>query len=276
MIRPGFPRTRAGELISGNTGDVWPPLGNGSEAEGWRMGHTEISSSDVLAASMRRIYADILGQVPEGWALCRLWHFVPDINEPTSAGRDRYMDFCMGREAGFADSSLILKGWPAASAVGAGQSPGLVAFVLTRGCVRLVENPFQTPAWRYPERYGPSPPAFSRACEVKTPGESVLFVSGTASVRGSETLHAGDTLSQIQVTEENLREVSMAAGWGRDFGGTGVRWRHWRVYLRHKADLPAAQAWLARVAGPADLVVMIQADICRADLMLEVDLTVCR
>ena len=44
-----------------------------------------------------------------------------------------------------------------------------------------------------------------------------------------------------------------------------------RVYLRHAADFPAIRATLAELLGAAADIVYVQADICRADLLLEIE-----
>ena len=61
-------------------------------------------------------------------------------------------------------------------------------FIASRAPAESAENPRQVSAYDYPPRYGPRSPSFSRA----TRGAGLVFVSGTASVVGHETKHAGD------------------------------------------------------------------------------------
>jgi chorismate lyase/3-hydroxybenzoate synthase len=80
--------------------------------------------------------------------------------------------------------------------------------------------------------------------------------------------------AQLDCTLDNLRLISSAAGLGEDLGVGRKLQRHFKVYVRHAGDLPAVQARLERsLLKPADSVIYLQADICRAELILEIEAT---
>jgi enamine deaminase RidA (YjgF/YER057c/UK114 family) len=165
------------------------------------------------------------------------------------------------------------EGAPAACALGPAHGPLAIACLSGALPARPVENPRQVSAYRYPTSYGPRSPSFSRAAVVDAGGGRLLLLSGTASIVGHESLHAGDVRAQTDETLRNLQAVSDAAS------DATHRYDLCRaqlnVYLRHAADADAVIARLARALGtdsPAlrDLLVL-QADVCRAELLVEIE-----
>ena len=55
-----------------------------------------------------------------------------------------------------------------------------------------LENPRQTAAYHYGAAYSPQSPKFSRGMALRYGPETILFVSGTASITNAETRHPGD------------------------------------------------------------------------------------
>ena len=164
---------------------------------------------------------------------------------------------------------------PAASAVGCDDTTLALFFLAAAAEPRHWENPEQTPAWAYPLDYGPRPPSFARATTVRVAGDSWSFLSGTSAIKGHRTQAPGDFAGQANCTFDNLRLVGAQLGFGGAFAFPANARRHWRVYLRHAADLPAAQAlFAAAFPGEAGLATFLRADICRSDLALEIEVTI--
>lgn len=188
--------------------------------------------------------------------LLRVWNYVRDING-VERGLERYRAFCAGRYEAFARHGYAMRGdLPAASAVGMGGGGVASYFVASRAPAAAVENPRQVNAWEYPPRYGPRSPSFSRA----TRGAGLLFISGTASVVGHETVHAGNVAAQIEETLVNLDAVVRAGG--------AEALLMMKVYVRRAADYPFIAARLAEMQVPA---IFLRADLCRADLLVEIE-----
>jgi chorismate lyase / 3-hydroxybenzoate synthase len=199
-----------------------------------------------------------------GQHLLRVWHILDAINRD-HAGLERYRAFCIGRsralnDAGFADQAL-----PAASGVGA-NAPGLmISFIAASEPGMQIENPRQVSAFRYPERYGPKSPSFSRALTFPlTPNSTLLFISGTASIRGHETMHPGALDKQFDETCRNLDAVMNAAG-------QPCRLEALRVYIRHDEDAPDVIAMTRRHFGDDLGIIPLKSAICRSDLLLEIE-----
>src|ERR1044071_8154692 len=201
------------------------------------------------------VYDRLLGVTrAEGYPhLLRVWNHVRDINR-VDDGLERYRAFCAGRHEVFAKHGYSMRGdLPAASAVGMRVGGVTSYFLASREPVVNVENPRQVSAYDSPPRYVPRSPSFSRA----TRGAGLVFVSGTASVVGHETVHVGDVGAQLEETLVNLDTVAGAH-----------ELLMMKVYVRRAADYALIAARLAERRVPA---IFLRADLCRADLLVEIE-----
>jgi chorismate lyase/3-hydroxybenzoate synthase len=203
--------------------------------------------------------------------LLRVWNYLDAITAGHGDG-ERYRQFCVGRARGLGtfDASTL----PAATAIGrCDEARVLQVYWLSAAAPGTpVENPRQVSAWRYPREYGPQPPSFARAMLPPTDTRMPLLLSGTASVVGHATMHAGALLAQLGETFANFDALLGAAraqqpALPAEFGA-GTRLK---VYVRDRADMPAvAEALHARFGGRVPLF-LLHAAICRRDLAVEID-----
>lgn len=209
--------------------------------------------------------------------LFRFWNYIADINTH-SFGLERYWQFNLGRQEAFlAHGREVIGNVPAACALGFAHRSGKVtltiAFLAGRVAPRNIENPRQTSAYQYPPQYGPRSPTFSRASLVNLGNNEVLFISGTASIVGHATLHPSDVIAQTRETVTNIEAVlaeANAVSVNTQFNLAGL---HYKVYLRHVSDLEAVRAELERMVGSQLNAIYLQADVCREDLLLEIEAT---
>lgn len=227
----------------------------------------------ALQSATRSAYAQLFAlldrlQFSQLW---RIWNFIPRINAHEH-NLERYRQFNIERQAAFAASGRALAGnVPAASAVGTRGGQLVIYFLAGRRAPIAIENPRQISAYRYPAEYGPRSPIFSRASLVDTGAQELLFISGTASIVGHRTLHANDVAAQ---TRELLANIDCVLGEAngrtkrRQFGRGDLTYK---IYLRHAADIEAVKEVLGHwLGGPAPALYM-QADICRAELLVEIE-----
>lgn len=233
--------------------------------------------SSGLEALARRAYADLFACLAlMGFAhLHRLWNYLPRINDD-GGGLERYRQFNAGRQQAFLDAGQpAFEGSPAACALGLHRGGLVLRFLAGKLPPQPIENPRQTPAWRYPADYGPRAPTFSRAAVVHQPGGTKqLFVSGTASIVGHATVHVDDLHAQLAETLRNLDAVMAEAN--RHGGGRfALADCDAVVYVRHPADATELHDRLAVAIGPDShfvrRAVFLHADICRRDLLLEIE-----
>ena len=264
--------SQAAESRSGRSGAVhWQADGD------WAFGYLELAHADTnLAETTRSAYHDVFAALKDCGRpqVLRLWNYLPRINAD-GGGLERYRQFNIGRQQAFIDAGRdALKGSPAACALGTSgaQSGGLaIRFLAGRVAPRPVENPRQVPAYRYSSSFGPRPPTFSRAALADAGGgRLLLFISGTASIVGEDSLHPGDVIAQTQETLRNLQAVLDAAMQHCSAHFT-LADLQCTVYLRHSADAAPVLALLAQAMPGALPLRCVQADICRAELLVEIE-----
>ncbi|MDP2238779.1 MAG: hypothetical protein Q8K18_01285 [Burkholderiales bacterium] len=205
--------------------------------------------------------------------LFRVWNYIADINAH-SFGLERYRQFNLGRQDAFlAHGRDVVGNVPAASALGSARGPLTIAFLAGHAAPLSIENPRQISAYQYPQQYGPRSPTFSRASLVRLGQDEVLFVSGTASVVGHATLHPADVVAQTRETMANIKAVLAEANRLASQPGFDLASLYYRVYVRRPDDLAQIRAELARCVGDALKAVYLQADVCRQDLLLEIEAT---
>lgn len=256
--------------VSGPREQVFP-FGKGvaSESRGWTVSSAPgllvaavaaPVDADSVESETTRLYAALF-EITKGRHLCRVWHFVPDILSRPAGREETYRRFCRARADAF--ESVFDGGaetrMPAASAVGVDGDRLVIVAVASDAVPKHFENPLQTPAYRYPEKYGPRPPSFARATRAATPAGEWVFISGTAAVRGSETWHAGDFAAQEATMRENLAVMLRETGAGAEAALSFTR-----TYLK-----PGAVASVVHDAGE----LRVRAEICRPDLLVETEVT---
>jgi chorismate lyase / 3-hydroxybenzoate synthase len=204
--------------------------------------------------------------------LVRIWNYLPNINAQAD-GDERYRHFNAARQMAFRKSGRATMGTvPAASALGSpAGSPLSIYFLAARSSPRMIENPRQTSAYHYPPKFGRHSPIFSRACVWGEPGRSKLFISGTASIVGHESIHGGDVEAQTRETLVNISALVAEAN--RIVGAPRYSPQDLmlKVYVRNASDLPAVKATLAERLGTVAGIVFLQADVCREDLLVEIE-----
>ncbi len=203
--------------------------------------------------------------------LLRCWNYMADINGH-SAGLERYRQFNLGRHGAFlAHGRDVVGSVTAACALGFAQGPLMIAFLAGRVAPLAIENPRQVSACHYPRQYGPRSPTFARANLVRWGSQELLFVSGTASIVGHATLHPGDVVAQTRETINNIEALLAEANRVAGQASFSLADLLYKVYVRHPADLRQIQTELAQRVGHSLRAVYLQADVCRQDLLIEIE-----
>lgn len=208
--------------------------------------------------------------------LLRIWNYLPQINTETF-GLERYRQFNIGRQEAFLKAGrAAFKGAPAACALGSQGEHLVIYFIAARNEPIAIENPRQVSAYHYPTQYGPKAPTFSRASLTHTASQSLFFISGTASIIGHESVHVGDVTAQTQETFNNL-DVVIANANANTVTQAKQPWSYadlyLKVYVRHAQELDLIKTVIAQRAPQVLAVAYLQADICRDDLLVEIEAT---
>ena len=227
----------------------------------------------ALTAATTAAYAQIFATLEAtGYRqLLRVWNHVSGIDQPVDAG-ERYWLFNNARYQSFvACDRPTADTVPAASAVGTPrESPLIIYFLAGMTVAQMLENPRQVSAYQYPAQYGPRSPTFSRAV-LLADGDGTLMISGTASIVGHESVHTDDASAQTNESLANIGALIDAANRHLSAKRFVLQELAYKVYVRNAADLPAVTDAMHRKVGATALVAYVRADICRRDLLVEIE-----
>jgi len=216
--------------------------------------------------------------------LLRVWNYFPQINQEEQA-LERYQSFCRGRHQAFQLFTVTESRLPAATAIGT-HSPGLLIYFMAAKQPGIqIENPRQLSAFHYPRQHGPNSPRFSRAI-LKPWSTTVnhLYVSGTASIVGHETCYIQDTELQLIETLRNLESLINHAN-HYSLLPIPKRATLLKIYIRQPPHFEFIRQYLQnehvgiqnKFCTPrANLdagvpMIFLQSDICRSNLLLEIE-----
>lgn len=243
-----------------------------------------LQHEDAPADAFRQVSYDAYKALLRGVAasrhdnVVRIWNYFPHINEG-AGDAEKYRQFSVGRAEAFDELGAGLEIVPAGTATGAAEGgPVSIVALVSKHAFRPAENPRQVSAYKYPRRYGPKSPKFSRGGSVAAGDHYLFLISGTAAVVGHESAHPYETTSQITETLENLERLSSVLSEAAtelprlELDEDCVL----RVYLRTPDDYDLVAGILGEALGHiGDNVIFLHSDICRRELMVEIDGTRC-
>jgi enamine deaminase RidA (YjgF/YER057c/UK114 family) len=112
------------------------------------------------------------------------------------------------------------------------------------------------PAGHLPERTSPK---FERAKRLAWDGGEIVFVSGTASIVGEQSVGLGDPVEQTRTTLGHI---------GGLLGGETPSYL--RAYVKHARDIAAVRG-VCEKTYPHTPVTYVEADVCRGELLVEIE-----
>lgn len=232
---------------------------------------------------------DIIGEVlrAEGFGvedIARQWNYIERITE-TNNGAQRYQDFNDSRSRFYAPC-LWSNGYPAATGIGT-QGGGIIIELdaFRDGSQRYnkgIDNPLQVAAHSYSETVlvagvakSKSTPKFERARIVEGDGAGLIYISGTAAIRGEESCEGCDAALQTRLTMENIDFLAgeqNRKGHNIDIEGLDD-YSVLRVYIKYGHDADAVRDSLTEHYPNAGLILLL-ADVCRDELLVEIETTI--
>lgn len=201
-------------------------------------------------------------------SIVRQWNYIERITA-YEADDQHYQSFNNARAA-FYNKTDWERGYPAATGIGADWGGILVDFdaaVLAREEDRIapVDNKLQVAAHKYSGQVlknasnRKETPKFERAKSLTISGNPFVYISGTAAIRGEESLKDVGVEKQLRITMENIAELTR-----------GTRLVLLRVYLKNEDDFSASETLLSKLA-PGLPVSYLRADVCRDELLIEIE-----
>ena len=199
-------------------------------------------------------------------SILRQWNYVERITH-RSGDYQNYQALNDARTEFYAGSSWP-SGYPAATGIGVAAGGIHVDLNAATGVEAIpVDNPFQIAAHSYSSRVIvgegselKSTPKFERAKRVLYRDIPLEYISGTAAIRGEETLADAAIGAQTLATIENMRALMPP----------GYAMRSARVYVKHEREAAEVKAIVERELPGVDLIFVV-ADICRPELKVEIE-----
>jgi enamine deaminase RidA (YjgF/YER057c/UK114 family) len=192
--------------------------------------------------------------------VARTWFFLDDILA-------WYPEFNDVRTKAYSRVKFKTGSLPASTGV-AGRNPARSALTLAAWAiqpanssteVREVASPLQCPA----PAYGSS---FSRAMEVSSSSGRRLFISGTASIAPEgQTLWPDDAAKQVDLSMKVIDAILRSRGF------TFADLTRATAYFKDASDVPVFTAWCSANKLPLPTVVTALCEICRDDLLFELE-----
>jgi enamine deaminase RidA (YjgF/YER057c/UK114 family) len=210
-------------------------------------------SFKMLDGSLNKVGMDI-GNV------ARTWFYLTDL-------LNWYDDFNSVRNEYYTAKGVFERLIPASTGIGAGNLRGssllLGGYALKEKQnsikIEAVESPFQCPACDYKS-------SFSRAVEINHPDYRHLIVSGTASITPEgETANIGSIRKQVELTMKVVNGILQSREMTWENVNRGI------VYFKNKNDIHTFENYCADHNMPVLPLSMIQADICRDELLFEIE-----
>ncbi len=214
------------------------------------------------------------------FSLIRVWNYVPsiikDLDDP-KYDCEIYRCFNHGRYTAFKNHfGANHSKWkiPAASAVGCNDQMMKIEFFASDVNPVYINNKIQTPSIDYSEKYGNVPPVFSRGVIFKKNNQTFLISAGTASVVNEETLHKNNLYGQLMQSIQNLRILTSQFNLKQynvhySFGLEDLVLL--RTYYRKESDRQFLSKMLKKIVVSNCQLSFLKADICRKDLLVELE-----
>lgn len=229
------------------------------------------SSGDDISAGSVGIF-NVLGNILRGEgfnvdSIVRQWNYIGNITSFDDSGNQHYQMFNNAR-TDFYSSWVWSDGYPAATGIGtSGQSVVVDADAVMLKCadfeIRPIDNKLQIAAHAYSENVlekadtGLTTPKFERAKSLGYGNERMVYVSGTAAIRGEKSI-TDDVVEQLHVTMENIRQLT---------GDSEIKLL--RIYLKNEEDYEVVHQIMAEYQNISQSYLL--ADVCRDELLIEIE-----
>jgi len=249
--------------------------------------------ADSLELSIRKQSDAIFSKIEEilsfekmpVFSIIRQWNYIEHIVKK-SDGRQNYQDFNDSRTR-FYNKTTWGNGYPAATGVGTccgGVMIDLEALHSDSPDIEVValNNSLQVPAHAYSPRVligeedekngQKTTPKFERAKLVRNGIKGIIYVSGTAAIRGELSLENVGIEEQTRITLENIEHLisngTLVSAGIENVAGT--RLCSLRVYLKEEHFFESAKKIVdEKYAGLPS--VYLKGDVCREELLVEIE-----
>ena len=221
--------------------------------------------------------------------IIRQWNYIGEILTITKTDLSEIQNYQIFNEVRheYYQKYKRLPGFPAATGIGCRYNSVAIdfnAFSFKSDCYDImIDNPLQVNPYAYEQnkligtglnkKKTKHAPEFVRGRLISDGINSLLYVSGTASIIGQEVTGTGDVELQTRTTIQNIKTVADRKNIVRCSSQPipiPEKYRYLRVYVKYMEDIPLVKSICRQHFGDIPSI-YIQADICRTDLLVEIE-----
>ncbi len=219
----------------------------------------------------------------------RQWNYIENIVDTNSAINgilQNYQIFNDVRSMYYAKAEFC-NGFPAATGIGMKAGGIILEFIAVSKAQNVsiipIKNPQQVNAYSYSDNklVGRSidgiaqkaSPKFERAKFIAINKIGKIYVSGTAAIRGEESVGEQSASDQTIITIENIEQLISKATLSDHkipVNSHLPKLSHLRVYIKYKKDFSAVKSVCEKYYSSIPILYLIS-DICRDDLLVELE-----
>lgn len=247
------------------------------------IGNTQSNSNHSSKINSEKAFSELIQVFNSAFfplnSIVRQWNYIEDILG-SDGDNQRYQEFNNVR-SGVYGETFTEKGYPAATGIGMNQGGIILEFIAAKSVelkTKPIDNPNQISAHTYSkdvlvgeECVVKTTPKFERARYIELFGKKLIFISGTASIVGERTVGVGDAAEQTEITINNIQQLYSQEILDELSGSAlNPKYGHARVYLKNRKDFAVIRKTFKSHFGKLPVVYII-ADICRKDLLVEIE-----
>ncbi len=233
-------------------------------------------NAEIAFADLKRIFEEKKFGTN---TIVRQWNYLENILG-MDVEKQRYQEFNNVRSEFYGENFEGI-GYPAATGIGMNRGGLIIEFVAIKSDNSItfpVDNPCQIAAHTYSKKVLigdecilKTTPKFERARYLEMFAKKLIFISGTASILGEKTVGIGSPAEQTEVTINNIQRLySEEVIKTLSEKTLTPKYGHARVYIKNRKDFPTIKKVFKTHFGNLP-VVYILADICRNDLLVEIE-----
>ncbi|MEL0101874.1 MAG: hypothetical protein VW837_00105 [Gammaproteobacteria bacterium] len=223
-------------------------------------------SYDKLSEQIQKSYSNFFKIANENeMQIVKIWHYIPELLKTYDHKKTNYSLLCESRE-------IIYKKYyqdqcyPAATVIGIEGKKILIYFIAAKCDIyETIENKRQVSSYDYPQNIFLEKPMFSRAIKFSTKSfkYNKLIISGTASIRGYESMHSEDISKQLEESLKNYKTFLDI-----DDNASNIC----RIYMskKEKDNFNLINSKLENCLGNNKFI-LLYGDICRTELLVEIE-----
>lgn len=208
--------------------------------------------------------------------IVRQWNYIENITGMESSVKQRYQEFNDVRSSFYGDS-FLKNGYPSATGIGTGHGGVQIELDALSDSMlysRPIDNPKQRAAYDYSADVlvgtkTKTTPKFERARTVSLISGSWMYISGTAAIRGEETIDT-NAREQALLALDNIR-ILLSDEVINDAGVPGrAELKSLRVYVKYATDFDSVKKAVEE-CYPNLEAIYVNAGICRNNLLVEME-----